>query len=145
MSTDAADAADGPVPFPLRRLLLLVLTMLLLLFVGWLFAVMLLPLQPTTYEAYMAPAPWDAAPPDRDGPTPLLDLALERYASARGELVGRGTVRVERHSTDTAPPADRWQVVACFFKADAGFGRCARLVLSVRTMAASMPLSTMPQ
>ena len=140
----SADAADGsvPVPFPLRRLLLFVLTMLLLLFVGWLFAVMLLPLQPTTYEAYTAPAPWDAAPPDRDGPTPLLDLALERHAASRGELCAPRT-EVERYER-VGGGAHRWQVVACFFKTvDAGmqgeYGRCARLTVRAADLGRASP------
>ena len=116
---------------PARRLVMLALALSLICCTGWMMLALVLPPSLATFEHYAAQA----------GPRPLLDLALERYAGARGELVGRDTVKVERYDAvvSGASTSARWQVVACFFKADAGFGRCARLVLSVRTMPDASP------
>ena len=109
---------------------MLVLAAVAVLVSCWMLASLLFPssLSPATFEHY------DLSP---DGPRPLLDLALERYASQRGEVVGRETVKVERFDGAPAglpPNSARWQLVACFFKTDAAFGRCARLVVSTRAL-----------
>ncbi len=113
---------------------MLALALSLICCIGWMLLALVLPPSLATFEHY-------AAQGGGDGPRPLLDLALERYAGARGELVGRDTVKVERYdaAVSGASTSARWQVAACFFKADAAFGRCARLVLSVRTMPDASP------
>ena len=114
-----------PATQPARLMLMLALALAIACLVVWMLLAMLCPLAPATFEHY------------DEGPTPILFLALERYASARGELFGRRTAKVERYDplVPGAPSGTvRWQVVACFFKPDAPFGRCARLQVRVLTM-----------
>jgi hypothetical protein len=102
-----------------------------------------------TFERFAPPPP----PPPAAGqpaagqpapPRPLLDLALERIASSRGQLVARHSVLVERADRIATGASGasgvRWTAKACFFGPDDGFGRCARLVVFTQTTPPTPPL-----